>query len=334
MLGDFDGDGSDELICGNIFVQPPKSKGTVTAESIAKSIMNMREDYHWVELDGTIRTQRRAAWIAQWDKTGWDFDGDGIDELGRHFMHSDSSFCKPDGTTVGKLSGRGFSWQDNQADFNGDGKMDIVLRTDRPEALLIYAHDGKGLGKIPYPEGWSNPVFGNFTDKKRAVALFVPSDGRKGANQEFLLIGLDGKQRQMRGYPLDIWQSWPAHCGDLNGDGYDEVLAQNGGYFDLRSGKYVAFQNPQPSYYEPYYQPGTTIACDISGDGKPELISALTEIDSAEYDDVLLVAYNLQGKSIYTERLTWFPIMMQEAYDGEGFSYLILAGHEEVRIVP
>ncbi len=169
-----------------------------------------------------------------------DFSGDGRSDLLARTQDGALLLYRGDGAG-GWLTGRGepigSGWQPFTAllapgDFTGDGKPDVLART-QDGALLLYRGDGAGgwlTGRgEPIGSGWQpfTAVFagGDFSGDGKPDVLARTQDGA------LLLYRGDGAGGWLTGHGEPIgsgWQSFTALAGggDFSGDGKPDVLAR------------------------------------------------------------------------------------------------------------
>jgi hypothetical protein len=246
-----------------------------------------------------------------------DLDGDGIKDV----VVADLGSFFPTNDRVGKvvlLKGRAYGTftpitllegvgrvADVQAaDFNGDGKTDLV----------VAAFGWQTTGEVIYLENqttdWSHPVFVPHVLDDRHGAIHVPvadlnGDGRPDfvalISQEhetivaFLNDG-DGRFHKETIYtgPHPAYGSSGIQLVDMNGDGKLDVLYTNGDGMDSsllkpyhsvqwleNRGSYPFVHHPLTQMYGVY----RAVAADLDGDGLPDVV-AVSCIPEAMYGDV------------------------------------------------
>jgi len=201
------------------------------------------------------------------------------------------------------LSFRAFSrWKDYGAevasgDFDGNGKDEIVVGTAPgltcfPE-LKIWTGNGKKIKTLyPYNRDMRadgtmrhgiNVTCGNFTgDKKAEMAIGLVYLNRSDTNLK--IIDFEGNEISRLPLPKER-NGWDAgvilNSGDINGDGYDEIVRGygvhecNNSFLTVLDGN-LNFIFDTIVYPDLRYAYGLNVAAgDIDGDGKDELIAGL-----------------------------------------------------------
>jgi hypothetical protein len=178
-------------------------------------------------------------------------------------------------------------------DFNGDGKLDLVVVCSKPQAIIVYLGKGNGRfdlapeGPIALPEPPSEIAVADFnSDGKLDLAIachdsynvtLLLGDGRggfaKAVNSPFVMK--KGQHPHTHGLV----------AGDLNGDGKPDLVTVNsddndlsialndgrGGFALAPGGPYAIGQSPYP----------VTLA-DVNGDGHLDLIATSTSRQTAQ----------------------------------------------------
>ena len=160
------------------------------------------------------------------------------------------------------------------ADFNGDGKQDLVLAKNNAADLSIFPGDGSGgFGSavlVPAGTGPSNVRTSDFnTDGHPDLAVAV----ERGLE---ILLG-DGTDtfRVAPGSPRKGMGSVLA-IGDLNGDEVPDLACadpdMNGGAVEVQLGDGTGGFDPAP--LSPFYAgwPGALVISDFNGDGRSDLL--------------------------------------------------------------
>ncbi|MFH0964930.1 MAG: M20/M25/M40 family metallo-hydrolase, partial [Planctomycetota bacterium] len=157
---------------------------------------------------------------------GSDFNGDGaedlwrMDGLGRWLVTTSQG-----STEVWGAWSTGVTWEDvRAADFTGDGKADIVGRTDGGEWWLAVS-TGTGLTNEFWgawaPINWNDVQAGDFTGDGKADIT-----GRTDAGQWWIAVSTGSA------FVNEYWGAWApinwndVQAGDLNGDGKTDIVGR------------------------------------------------------------------------------------------------------------
>ena len=241
--GDVNGDGSDDLIVGlpSFTVDRVNNSGRTfvifgsdEAMPDELDLLNFDANYGF-SISGTAQHQNLGAAVS----SAGDFDGDGFDDLvvadyenrGMHVIYGRSDLgADIDISSLGDqdslfVSG-GVRFDGNQVidsgDINGDGLSDIVIRKDAA-SLNSAVIDGE-IVKENVPAG-AYIIFGRARVAGDEVRLW-PLDSDDG-------VFLSGKDPAGRYDLADV--SVVATGGDINNDGFDDVVVQSHSG-DLRNG--------------------------------------------------------------------------------------------------
>jgi hypothetical protein len=159
-------------------------------------------------------------------------------------------------------------------DFNGDGKLDLVVLTDNTVIILLGNGDGTFQDAITTDPGYAITAIG-VGDFDRDGKLDLATAGQFGVNcyVNILLGNGDGTFRQGATYPgaqspLSIAVADFRRNGKLDfavanseGVGLGVFLGNGDGTF-------------QPSVVYPTFLPDWVVAADVNGDGIPDLVAA------------------------------------------------------------
>jgi VCBS repeat protein/FG-GAP repeat protein len=174
------------------------------------------------------------------------------------------------------------------ADFNGDGRLDLVRSTNgdaQDELPAAYVRLGNGDGTFGEEHG-----FGVGANTGDVAVGDVNRDGRTDIavteTQDFahhvtvLLGNGDGTFGAQRGYPTG-WDPFAVAVADLNGDGFGDVVTANYGFDPQRDSNSLTVQlgsgdgtfHTTPDLYVGVNPRSLTVA-DFNGDGVPDLATA------------------------------------------------------------
>jgi hypothetical protein len=239
-----------------------------------------------------------------------DLDGDGIPDvlvacLGEFFptdAHVGSVVWlrgRPDGTftPIPLLEGVGRVADVQAADFNGDGKLDLVV------AVFGWNRTGEVLYLENRTESWDRPVFVPHVVDARHGSIHVPvadldGDGRPdfvaliSQEHEEVVAYLNEGGGRFRKQPLyaaphPAWGSSGIQLVDLDGDGRLDVLYTNGDLMDpphlLRPDHGVRWlRNRTTDWTKPVFEPRLltplpgvlrAVAADVYGNGRPDVVA-------------------------------------------------------------
>jgi hypothetical protein len=219
-----------------------------------------------------------------------DFNGDGKPDLaGTHsgFTTTDGIFLPYPTVTVELGNGDGtfqpavkYTVHENPfsiiaGDFNGDGKLDLAVATERGGEVDVML--GNGDGTFQFAPSY---VFGFGPELKGMAVGDLNGDGTldlvvaRGALVSLLLGNGDGTFRSGGDLPVGTFDSPFASVavGDFNGDGYLDLV-----FTDFKQ-VYVLLSNGNGTFQPPVPYPGDHAAsvavADFNGDGKPDLAVA------------------------------------------------------------
>ena len=216
LIGDFDGDGKDDVVVGN------------TNEDYFVSLSaNNFAIQHWLGVPW-----KDAAWNNVQMKVG-DFNGDGKDDLALANDYNDYHVWTSDGTKfnhIGSFVNHGGSLSAHQwriADLNGDGLDDIVV-ANRANDYYVSISNGNGFngaqrwldhGGDVFNHQWQIGDFNGDGNDDIVVAnelndYYVSMSNSQGT-------GFSSMQLINHGGSLSAHQ-W--QIGDFNGDGLDDVI--------------------------------------------------------------------------------------------------------------
>jgi hypothetical protein len=194
------------------------------------------------------------------------------------------------------------------ADLNNDNKDEIIIKSGMIGQTALQILDGSGdiISKFftRIEENIAsifeiNPVIGNF-DNDTDLEIVVPLwNDENNKNKTYIEIyNLDGT-------PVPGWENvaipdliYNPVCGDLNGDGQDEIIAcgWKGALFILgNDGKLIlnkSFSNGQAV--------GSPAIGDINNDGKPEIVFNLAN----NFGPTSLLAIDWQGEIVLEKKIS------------------------------
>src|ERR1017187_3911389 len=173
------------------------------------------------------------------------------------------------------------------ADFNGDGKLDIVLAPGGvpPAPLQLLLGNGDGTFRQGPSLSIASPTYGiavgdfNGDGKPDLAFCVVPSDYSQPAQLQILINQGDGTFRQAQLLPTC---NGPLTIADFNGDGKPDIY--DGGvnlWFGNGDGTFSG-----PTVYNPPL-PNQPVVADFNGDGLPDL-AAIVFFDSPHQAQVWL----------------------------------------------
>ncbi|WP_170176464.1 LamG-like jellyroll fold domain-containing protein [Lentzea flaviverrucosa] len=175
------------------------------------------------------------------------------------------------------------------ADWDKDGKTDIVAREDATGRLLLYPGEGKrgpsAIPPVPIGGGWGGFTFAGVADYDRDSKQDVIT--RDSANVLWLYPG-DGNRAQPTADRVSLGAGWDnfTYYGviDRTGDGAPDVIAEWGDVLWLYKG--IGARTPQSGSYVRWqigagWQGATarTIA-DFNSDGAPDIVAKVRWSDN------------------------------------------------------
>jgi hypothetical protein len=217
-----------------------------------------------------------------------DIDGDGIDEIFIAEEDSKVHAYRADGSRpLGGLwpvyenfgpQGRGTP---AVADLDGDGSPDIVAVTDGSagpfgEAFQILAYNKFGGPLDGFPvtlpgTGWRYPAIGD-VDADGAPEIVVVT--RTGAGIFVLVVSVQGRlERSMGPAVHDVGYDCAPALGDLDGDGFPEIIVETDGALDAWKGDGSVFPG-WPQVWSSSLTVGCTapVVGDVDGDLQPDIV--------------------------------------------------------------
>jgi peptide methionine sulfoxide reductase MsrB len=264
-LGDFDGDRKSDVLLLNYTsagVYVCEMNGTQLGTNAQAFLIDSNSGWHFQDLG--------------------DFNGDGkSDVLLMNSITNGIYVCEMDGTQLATnglsfnvAAAAGWHFQD-LADFNGDGKTDILLSNDVTHGLYVCEMNGTQLAgnglslTVAASAGWHFQDLADFNGDGKTDILLM-NDTTHGV----YVCQMDGQQIGANGQAGILADGWHlADKGDFNGDGKADLLFFN----DSTHGVTVWQMNG--TQVEASAQVGTIAAGyhymgegDYNGDGKTDLV--------------------------------------------------------------
>ena len=330
--GDLNGDGYDDVVVGARYFESGEAN-----EGGAFVYLG--------DLDGLEET---AIWSAEGNQIGarfgtsvagpGDVNGDGFDDLlVGAFGHTNpevnegAAFLYLGGST-GPQSAPSWSVESNQVesrfglpvagagDVNGDGFFDVIVGAERFDdgetdegAAFLYLGSQAGLESTPSWEAQSN-VGSAYFGRSVATAGDVNGDGfddvlvgawnynggQSGEGAAFLYLGSGSGLAQAAFWAVESDQALAqmafsaATAGDVNGDGYADIVIGAHGFTAPEADEGAAFVF-HGSAAGPSATPDWTVESDQLGARLGGSVSTAGDVDGDGFDDLVLGAHNFDG---------------------------------------
>ena len=279
--GDVNGDGYDDVIVGAPYYSNGQS-GEGRAFVYHGSATGLSKTPDW-----TAESDQAGAYFGVSVTTAGDVNGDGYDDIivgapyysngqsgeGRAFVYHGSATglsTTPDWTAEGNQEGADFGYSVATAgDVNGDGYDDVVVGAD------VYSNDQVCEGRA-------------FAYHGSATGLSTTPDWTAGSDQEFASFGVS-----------------LGRAGDVNGDGYDDVIIgasgdSNGQVYEGRAFVYLGSSpgldttprwTPESDQESAYFGNSVGTAGDVNGDGYDDVIGGAPYYDHGQSDEGVAVVF-------------------------------------------
>lgn len=173
-------------------------------------------------------------------------------------------------------------------DLNGDGKLDLIIadQGDNAVSFLFGNGDGSFQAPVEYVTGATPQYFGLVPASNGTLLLAVDS---LAGNVSAIPISSNGVAASPQLYPVGIPATGIAAI-DMNGDGYPDMVAADGGISVLLRNPGAGFSAASKYTLESGSQAVTVAVGDLNGDGKPDVVAA--SMSAATYGGTVDVALN------------------------------------------
>jgi hypothetical protein len=268
-----------------------------------------------VLINGAGKSQQLGLPLLSVSGPAWDFDGDGVCEIGvipaaaDGAQPSELQFIGLQGTKVGTLPLDTTQPEESLCiDFDGDGKRELLLQFGRDRESML-RHFAPGGGLLRSFKGGLSPVVNPVGD--------LDGDGRwERVLEDFgtdpaCLISVLGDDSQTR-YSDWLKNVIASNCVDINRDGRTEVFGGRG-YYNPALNTFTRFEQVEmewdrlqktratpireSSEYEALYLDGRVLIGDFTHDGVPEALV------TAGADGGAVLVFSLDGRCISYEEL-------------------------------
>jgi hypothetical protein len=221
-----------------------------------------------------------------------DIDGDGVDEV---WVPQQSLYAyRANGTGLPGWSHGGPNSTPAIADLDGDGVPEIVTTGDSwTSALYAYRADGTLMPGFPVPIGTyrrSYPAIGDVDGD--GVQEIVVGRYYDSPTVSFIIVSPTGEIERTLTTDSEWGEVTAPALADMDGDGYPEIIALDGGQLYVWYGDGRLFPGwPQRWNLASYHQ--APVVGDIDGDGWPDIV--MTHTRSGTQGEGSIRAYNRFG---------------------------------------